>query len=541
MAAETLPIRIEIKALDRSRAALKGVAAGLKSVAAAALSMRTALVAAGAVAGMGFLIRQSLNATDSLAKTANRIGTTTAELSKLQYAGEIAGMSIEQTNMALQRFSRRTAEAARGTGEAQGALRELGLDAVTLSQMPLSQAMLDLSDSMSAVENRTQLLRIAVKLFDTEGAGMVNRLNQGGEALARMYREATNLGIVMSQNVAVNVERTQDAITRLGFLFRGMRDQIVGALAPAIEYLTNSITIFFVRLMQSEGGIEKWARTVAAGFLNGLANIVDGFAAAVRGLQNFINGIIVLINVVREFADLPPLEEIIIPVGTAAAEAAEKLRAMADAVNAVNEGMTLVIGGSDAPSFFDRLSTAMQGAIDAVPSLDQAITSLTAGAMNQFTQAFTDAVTGAKSFADAVKDMARSVINSLIKMLVQYYITKPLFDAITGFIGGIGGGGGGGGGGARAVGGPVSAGRPYLVGENGPELFVPSGGGQVVPNGRMGGGATVNQTINISTGVAQTVRAEVLNLRPQIAERAKAAVADSRMRGGGYSKALMGA
>lgn len=541
MAAETLPIRIEIKALDRSRAALKGVAAGLKSVAAAALSMRTALVAAGAVAGMGFLIRQSLNATDSLAKTANRIGTTTAELSKLQYAGEIAGMSIEQTNMALQRFSRRTAEAARGTGEAQGALRELGLDAVTLSQMPLSQAMLDLSDSMSAVENQTQLLRIAVKLFDTEGAGMVNMLNQGSEALARMYREATNLGIVMSQNVAVNVERTQDAITRLGFLFRGMRDQIVGALAPAIEYLTNSITIFFVRLMQSEGGIEKWARTVAAGFLNGLANIVDGFAAAVRGLQNFINGIIVLINVVREFADLPPLEEIIIPVGTAAAEAAEKLRAMADAVNAVNEGMTLVIGGSDAPSFFDRLSTAMQGAIDAVPSLDQAITSLTAGAMNQFTQAFTDAVTGAKSFADAVKDMARSVINSLIKMLVQYYITKPLFDAITGFIGGIGGGGGGGGGGARAVGGPVSAGRPYLVGENGPELFVPSGGGQVVPNGRMGGGATVNQTINISTGVAQTVRAEVLNLMPQIAESAKAAVADSRMRGGGYSKALMGA
>jgi hypothetical protein len=55
-----------------------------------------------------------------------------------------------------------------------------------------------------------------------------------------------------------------------------------------------------------------------------------------------------------------------------------------------------------------------------------------------------------------------------------------------------------------------------------------------------GGGVTVNQNINISTGVAQTVRAEVLNLMPQIAESAKAAVADSRMRGGGYSKALIG-
>jgi hypothetical protein len=36
---------------------------------------------------------------------------------------------------------------------------------------------------------------------------------------------------------------------------------------------------------------------------------------------------------------------------------------------------------------------------------------------------------------------------------------------------------------ARAAGGPVSAGQPYMVGERGPELFVPSQGGQIVPNG----------------------------------------------------------
>jgi len=50
----------------------------------------------------------------------------------------------------------------------------------------------------------------------------------------------------------------------------------------------------------------------------------------------------------------------------------------------------------------------------------------------------------------------------------------------------------------------------------------------------------VNQTINITTGVQQTVRAEIQNLMPQIQEAAKAAVADSRARGGSYSKALVG-
>jgi TP901 family phage tail tape measure protein len=40
----------------------------------------------------------------------------------------------------------------------------------------------------------------------------------------------------------------------------------------------------------------------------------------------------------------------------------------------------------------------------------------------------------------------------------------------------------------RAMGGPVFGGSPYLVGERGPELFVPSSSGRIVPNGRLGGG-----------------------------------------------------
>ena len=56
-----------------------------------------------------------------------------------------------------------------------------------------------------------------------------------------------------------------------------------------------------------------------------------------------------------------------------------------------------------------------------------------------------------------------------------------------------------------------------------------------------GGGVVVNQTINVTTGVQQTVRAEIATLMPQIANAAKGAVADARMRGGGYSKALVGA
>jgi len=54
----------------------------------------------------------------------------------------------------------------------------------------------------------------------------------------------------------------------------------------------------------------------------------------------------------------------------------------------------------------------------------------------------------------------------------------------------------------RQHGGPVEAGQAYVVGEKGPELFVPASAGQIVPNapakpGRMGGGAmTINVNVN---------------------------------------------
>jgi len=63
----------------------------------------------------------------------------------------------------------------------------------------------------------------------------------------------------------------------------------------------------------------------------------------------------------------------------------------------------------------------------------------------------------------------------------------------------------------RAVGGPVTAGKPFVVGENGPEVFVPQSSGRIIPNGS-GGGNAVNITVNGADNpevVAQKVIAHI--------------------------------
>ena len=90
----------------------------------------------------------------------------------------------------------------------------------------------------------------------------------------------------------------------------------------------------------------------------------------------------------------------------------------------------------------------------------------------------------------------------------------------------------------------MNAGQAAVVGEHGREIFVPSSAGRVLSVGQAqsaiggGNGVTINQTINVTTGVQQTVRNEIKTMLPQIAESAKAAVVDSKRRGGSYGRAF---
>jgi hypothetical protein len=105
---------------------------------------------------------------------------------------------------------------------------------------------------------------------------------------------------------------------------------------------------------------------------------------------------------------------------------------------------------------------------------------------------------------------------------------------------GIGGSGGGAGAGAlglgsligsifglpgRATGGPVSPGRPYLVGERGPELFVPTSAGKVDP-GSSGGARAVNVSIRLVSPEGSSSAESLRRSSRQVAQAVRRALSD---------------
>jgi phage-related minor tail protein len=107
---------------------------------------------------------------------------------------------------------------------------------------------------------------------------------------------------------------------------------------------------------------------------------------------------------------------------------------------------------------------------------------------NAFSSAFSAIANGANVF-EALGQAIKGVIVDLIQAALKGLIFRAIMNAIAPGSGGAVSGLGsllGGFGGFRAGGGPVGAGRSYIVGENGPELFTPGVSGNIIPNGRLG-------------------------------------------------------
>ena len=94
--------------------------------------------------------------------------------------------------------------------------------------------------------------------------------------------------------------------------------------------------------------------------------------------------------------------------------------------------------------------------------------------------------------------------------------------------------------GARAMGGQVQPGESYLVGERGPEVITMGAQqGFVTPNHSLSGG-DINSTnvFQITTGVTETVQAEVMRMAPMLAEMSKRSVQAAMGGGGQMSRAV---
>ena len=118
---------------------------------------------------------------------------------------------------------------------------------------------------------------------------------------------------------------------------------------------------------------------------------------------------------------------------------------------------------------------SMKKQVDTAEKLNQAFKSMGDTIKNDIKQGIKGLIQGTSTLSDLLNNVADRFLDLAID---QMFDGGPLGGGgIFGFLGGL----------FKAKGGPVTGGNPYIVGEKGPELFVPGSSGNIVPNNKLGG------------------------------------------------------
>lgn len=173
------------------------------------------------------------------------------------------------------------------------------------------------------------------------------------------------------------------------------------------------------------------------------------------------------------------------------------------------------------------------------------------------TSAFDALIRGSQDFGSSLRQIASGVLIDIANQLLQVFVIQKAINAISGLFGPKGGGGlsyagvsgnalgtsmiSGGfnavpfstaGLGFRANGGSVTSGRPYVVGERGPELFMPGRSGGIAPTGSFGGGVNVVVNVDASGSSVQGDQSQAKALGGAISAAVQAEIVKQQRPGG---------
>jgi hypothetical protein len=547
--------QIKITALDATTAAFRSVQNNINSLQGSLRSIAGPLAAAFSVAAIGTFSKSLIDAADRLNDVSEQTGIAVRELSALGNAATLNGSNTETLNTALVKLNRSISEAAGGSKEQQKAFEALGISAGELSGLSTTEVFFKISDAFAGAENGANKTAIAMALLGRSGAELIPVLNQGSTELRKYSATFNDDFAKASAQFNDNVDRM---IIRLKML-------AVEGLGPVIAEMNKFDTVSqgVAARMKKDGfwrtflGMTEIGEFLGYGVSDKVIEEVKKIEAAQKKIPTQ-TGTKALPPIVKEDskigtetlkeynAELKVLDDALKTIETPAGkyyrqlQELEKIQHMLFPDEIAERLMVINEEFENAQPKIKLNDTALKQYSASIKNVQDALQDVAVRGLQSLEDALVGVYSGTVTVKDAFKSMAVSIIQDLIRIQVQRSITGPIADALgglfsaqntgQGFFGGIG---------ARALGGSVMANEAYMVGEKGPELFVPGKTGSIVPNNQLGGsGATINQTINISAGVSQTVRAEVMNMLPRIMEATKAAVADSKRRGGTFGKMM---
>ncbi len=535
--------KFRIKAVDQTKKAFDSVSGGLNKIGKGAANVTKGIVglgvAVGATAGaLAILVKRNFEFIDAIGKTSTRTGIATSTIQAFHLAARESGTNIEGANNALQKFARSVGDAQRGLKTQKDIFKALNVELVDSNgnYRTMDHVLADTAKGIANLGAQSKKATSLANLFGKQGILLTGAIEDlANRGLDGFIDRAEQLGLILSTKTIRRVEAFNDAIGVIGMQLTAVKSNITTAFLPVFETLQQSISKKMQSIKDSAGGFDQLGVDIASATLTGLSALVKGLGIVQLRIAEFFTGFdekveIAKLKYARFLAVIAPIPKVALFVKlTKDIEALEQkmqdgVSANQDFKNSMDELSDFILTlipniddireaneklsestGEVADKMFDSMNT-LTAYKNSIADTGKALDDVAVNSMKRFEDSI---VEGLKSGKLAFKDFATYVVEQLIRIAIQQIVIAKLIDpfrafiddafnvgdivkgnkktldagyfltsAGTGFIGGgettvIGG---------KALGGSVNAGKPYMVGESGRELFIPNQNGQIVSN-----------------------------------------------------------
>jgi hypothetical protein len=308
----------------------------------------------------------------------------------------------------------------------------------------------------------------------------------------RYLAYAKSIGFVTEKvvNLTDTTEKSTKATKNTDKALKSLNDAAIKAAQDGVNKLEESLRNAQNALDDVQGKFDDFKSTL----VDGITGVIDFNSAVEDG--DFLAGLVTQANNAKSFAEKV---KTLIQLGLSERSLREVMRAgyesgtlIADQIIAggvtvvrqVNElvgavdDLANIVGQSGAETFYAAGIAQGQAMVKGIQdALDQAKLNLSA--------LKGETTTGGMSTANEIKYL--QTLSPTPGSAASFRIAEELDKLVQ----------------RRAVGGPVNAMQPYVVGEGGPELFVPNMSGTIIPNGAMasGGNNVNNFNISVNAGI----------------------------------------
>lgn len=475
---------IEIRArMDKLRGDLNKASTAVKSTATRmANQFKASFAQVGIAAGVASAAVVGLTQKiDDVIKASRRTGFEFEFFQRLGTAAELAGSSIPELESGLILFTRRLTDLEQGLSEATEAFTKLEVaSGRSIDKTNRQQAFLDTIDALRQIKDETTRAQLALELFGRQGAGILNLVNVPLDEFEASMASVS----VVSEQTAERMEMFNDNLTLIKTNLTAFVANLLGPLVESFNALGPALQTGVLGFTALAGAVALVGGPITAAVVG-----IGALIVALEKLMALTGGPVENMGEILE--DQAKAATFF---GRTASKAAQ------DTTDAFEEMYIEVVGNSFVPDMVEEIGQEIM-------KLDKLMVTPTIRATDDVSGAFEKM---GSNVGNVFGGLGRTLMSGgnlgeflanagtgLITNIGQQQLFNPVESALGDFFGGF-----------FANGGQPPVGKTSIVGERGPELFVPKTAGTIVPNGGFGGGSTVVMNNNFA-GVDSVNRAEL--------------------------------